>query len=226
MSPVNIVSLAKKRGLDIIGITDHNSTKQCKLVWELGQKLGLVVIPGCEMTSREEVHCLGLFENFDALNEFQKYIDQHLTFIPHNSALFGYQVVVDKDENILEELDNYLGASLDVSIEEIEQKVHELSGIFIPAHIDRPRNSLFSQLGFFPPELNVEALQISKLADEMTVRAKYKIGAEITLVKFSDSHFPDDLGKAYSIFEMEEPSFNELRKALLGLDGRSVRIPE
>lgn len=226
MSPVNIVSLAKKRGLDIIGITDHNSTKQCKLVWELGQKLGLVVIPGCEMTSREEVHCLGLFENFDALNEFQKYIDQHLTFIPHNSALFGYQVVVDKDENILEELDNYLGASLDVSIEEIEQKVHELSGIFIPAHIDRPRNSLFSQLGFFPPELKVEALQISKLADEMTVRAKYKIGAEITLVKFSDSHFPDDLGKAYSIFEMEEPSFNELRKALLGLDGRSVRIPE
>jgi len=226
MSPVNIVSLAKKRGLDIIGITDHNSTKQCKLVWELGQKLGLVVIPGCEMTSREEVHCLGLFKNFDSLNEFQKYIDQHLTFIPHNSALFGYQVVVDKDENILEELDYYLGASLDVSIEEIEQKVHELSGIFIPAHIDRPRNSLFSQLGFFPPELNVEALQISKLADEMTVRAKYKIGAEITLVKFSDSHFPDDLGKAYSIFEMEEPSFNELRKALLGLDGRSVRIPE
>lgn len=226
MSPVNIVSLAKKRGLDIIGITDHNSTKQCKLVWELGQKLGLVVIPGCEMTSREEVHCLGLFENFDALNEFQKYIDQHLTFISHNSALFGYQVVVDKDENILEELDNYLGASLDVSIEEIEQKVHELSGIFIPAHIDRPRNSLFSQLGFFPPELNVEALQISKLADEMTVREKYKIGAEITLVKFSDSHFPDDLGKAYCIFEMEEPSFNELRKALLGLDGRSVRIPE
>lgn len=226
MSPVNIVSLAKKRGLDIIGITDHNSTKQCKLVWELGQKLGLVVIPGCEMTSREEVHCLGLFENFDALNKFQKYIDQHLTFIPHNSALFGYQVVVDKDENILEELDHYLGASLDVSIEEIEQKVHELSGIFIPAHIDRPRNSLFSQLGFFPPELKVEALQISKLADELTVRSKYKIGAEITLVKFSDSHFPDDLGKAYSIFEMEEPSFNELRKALLGLDGRSVRIPE
>ncbi|MDO9040600.1 MAG: PHP domain-containing protein, partial [Bacteroidota bacterium] len=70
MSPARIVSLAKKRGLDIIGITDHNSTKQCELVRELGKRLGLKVIRGCEMTSREEVHCLGFFEDFDAMNEF------------------------------------------------------------------------------------------------------------------------------------------------------------
>ena len=225
MSPANIVSLADKRGLDIIGITDHNSTKQCELVWKLAQKTNLTVIPGCEMTSREEVHCLGLFEDFDALHIFQDYLDRHLSIIPHNATLFGYQVVVDEDENILEELENYLGASLDVSIEEIEQKVHELSGIFIPAHIDRPRNSLFSQLGFFPPELKVDALQISKLADEMNVREKYKISPDITIVKFSDTHFPADLGKAYTLFEMEKPSFNEIRMALAREDGRGVKIP-
>lgn len=225
MSPANIVSLACQRGLDIIGITDHNTTKQCELVWKLAQKTNLTVFPGCEMTSREEVHCLGLFEDFDALRIFQDYLDQHLTIIPHNAALFGYQVLVDEDENILEELDNYLGASLDVSIEEIEQKVHELSGIFIPAHIDRPRNSLFSQLGFFPPELKVDALQISKLADEMNVREKYKINPDITIVKFSDTHFPADLGKTYTLFEMEKPSFNEIRMALARENGRGVKIP-
>jgi hypothetical protein len=178
------------------------------------------------MTSREEVHCLGLFEDFDALRVFQDYLDQHLTIIPHNAALFGYQVLVDEDENILEELDNYLGASLDVSIEEIEQKVHELSGIFIPAHIDRPRNSLFSQLGFFPPELKVDALQISKLAEEKTIREKYKISSDITIVKFSDTHFPADLGKIYTNFEMAEPSFSEIRKALHHEDERKVQIPK
>jgi hypothetical protein len=177
------------------------------------------------MTSREEVHCLGLFEDFNTLNAFQKYIDQHLAIIPNNPALFGYQVVVDENENILEELNNYLGASLDVSVEEVEQKVHELSGIFIPAHIDRPRNSLYSQLGFFPPELKVEALQISKLAEEMAVREKFRIKPEITLVRFSDTHFLDDLGNTYTIFEMEEPTFDEIRKALLGMDGRKVAIP-
>lgn len=225
MSPARIVSLASKRGLDIIGITDHNTTKQCELVWKLGQRFGLTVIPGCEMTSREEVHCLGLFSDFDALREFQHFIDQHLAIIPNDPALLGYQVVVDKDDNIIEILDNYLGASLNVSIEEVEQKVHDLSGIFIPAHIDRPRNSLYSQLGFFPPELKVDALQISKLAKEMAVREKYKIDTEITLVQFSDAHYPDDLGKTFTLFEMEEPSFGELRKALLREDGRNVRIP-
>lgn len=225
MSPAHIVSLASKCGLDIIGITDHNTTKQCELVWKLGQRLGLTVIPGCEMTSREEVHCLGLFSDFDALREFQHFIDQHLAIIPNDPALFGYQVVVDEDDTIIEMLDNYLGASLNVSIEEVEQKAHDLSGIFIPAHIDRPRNSLYSQLGFFPPELKVDALQISKLAKEMAVREKYKIDTEITLVQFSDAHYPDDLGKTYTVFEMNKPSFSELRKALNREDGRSVRIP-
>ena len=226
MSPARIVSLSTKRGLDIIGITDHNSTKQCELVWKLGRRLGLTVIPGCEMTSREEVHCLGFFEDFDALNEFQDFLDLHLTIIPNKPSLFGYQVVVDEFDYILEEQANYLGASLDVSVEEVEQKVHELSGIFIPAHIDRPRNSLYSQLGFFPPELKVEALQISKLADEKSVREKFNINSEFTLVKFSDSHYPEDLGKTYTIFEMKEPSFHELRMALKSEAGRKVIIPQ
>lgn len=224
MSPVNIVSLAKERGLDIIGITDHNSTKQCELVWKLGQQQGLTVIPGCEITSREEVHCLGLFEDFDALRIFQSYLDRHLTFIPNKPVWFGYQLVVDEHDNIQEEIGNYLGSSLNVSIEEIEKKVHELSGIFIPAHIDRPRNSLFSQLGFFPPELQVDALQISKLASEKTVREKYQISPEITLVKFSDAHYPVDLGKTATVFELEEPIFAEIKKALHGREGRKTRI--
>ena len=225
MSPARIVSLALAMGLDIIGITDHNSTKQCKMVWEIGQKSGLKVIPGCEITTREEVHCLSLFEDFDALNEFQKYIDQHLTIIPNNPDLLGYQAVVDEGENILEEIENYLGASLNVSIEEVEKKVHGLSGIFIPAHIDRPRNSLFSQLGFLPPGLKAEALQISKLADEKSARKKYRISQDVTLVKFSDAHYLGDLGRIFTNFEMESPTFPEIRKALLREDGRKCIIP-
>jgi len=225
MSPSNIVTFARNRGLDIIGITDHNITKQCEMVWKLGQSSGLTVIPGCEITSREEVHCLGLFEDFDALRMFQNYLEQHLIVIPNNTELFGYQLVVDEDENILEEIGNYLGASLDMSIEEIEQKVHELSGIFIPAHIDRPRNSLFSQLGFFPPELKVDALQISKNSVEMAIRKEFLIDEKITLVKFSDAHFPDDLGKTFTVFEMESPTFDEIRKALARENGRNCLIP-
>jgi len=225
MSPANIVSLANLRGLSIIGITDHNSTKQCELDLKLAQRTKLTVIPGCEMTTREEVHCLGLFQDLDALQVLQQFLDDHLMILPNNSDLFGHQVLLDENENILEEVPNYLGTSLDVNIEEVEQKVHELGGIFIPAHIDRPRNSLYSQLGFLPPELHVDALQISKLADEALVREKYKIAENIAMVKFSDAHFPADIGKTYTDFVIKEPSFEEIRKALQRIDGRMVKIP-
>ena len=46
MSPANIVSLACQRGLDIIGITDHNTTRQCELVWETGAENKSDSIPG------------------------------------------------------------------------------------------------------------------------------------------------------------------------------------
>ena len=225
MSPVNIVSTAVERGLNIIGITDHNSTQQCKLIWKLGRKAGLTVIPGCEVTSQEEVHCLSLFPDFDALAEFQHFLDRRLMYIPNNPEIFGYQVVVDEDENVAQEFENYLGASVDASIEEIEQKVHELSGIFIPAHVDRPRNSLFSQLGFIPPELKIDALQISKLSEESTLRTKYQIPSEITIVKFSDSHFLEGIGQNYTNFDLEQPTFGEIKAALKNEEGRKTWIP-
>lgn len=224
MSPVNIVTTAVQRGLHIIAITDHNSTQQCHLVWKLGKKAGLTVIPGCEVTTREEVHCLVLFPDFDALAAFQRFLDRSLMYIPNNPALFGYQVVVDEDENIQEEFDNYLGASVDASIEEVEQTTHELSGIFIPAHIDRPRNSLFSQLGFIPPELKIDALQISKLADEGAIREKFRIGPELAMVKFSDAHYLEDLGKTYTSFELEATTLAEIKMALANQDSRKVWI--
>jgi len=226
MSPSRIVTQAKSKGLDIIGITDHNSTRQCQIVWKLGRKAGLTVFPGCETTTQEEVHCLALFPDFDALADFQKFLDRRLMYIPNNPSLFGYQVLVDEDDNIEEEFQSYLGASLDASIEEVEQKVHELSGIFIPAHVDRPRNSIFSQLGFLPPELKVDALQISKMAKEKTVREKYRISPKTTIVKFSDAHYINDLGNVYTIFEMEEPTFSELKLALNQENGRRTFISE
>jgi PHP family Zn ribbon phosphoesterase len=225
MSPVNIVQTAVARGLHIIGITDHNSTRQCKLVWKLGRQAGLTVIPGCEVTTQEEVHCLSLFPDFDALAEFQRFLDRRLTYILNDPEIFGYQVLVDEDDNVEEEFDNYLGAAVDASIEEVEQKTHELSGIFIPAHVDRPRNSLFSQLGFIPPELKIDALQISKLAEEKSIRDKYKISPEISIVKFSDSHFLEGFGKIFTNFELEEPTFAEIRMALKNENDRKVWIP-
>ena len=48
MSPVAIVNTALERGLDIIGITDHNTTRQCAEVVEVGKQKGLTVLCGAK----------------------------------------------------------------------------------------------------------------------------------------------------------------------------------
>ena len=101
MSPRNIIWKAKDKGLDIIGITDHNSTRNVMTCFELGRKNNIFVVGGCEINTREEVHCLAFFPDFDTLELFQKFIDKFLPPIPNNKAIFGYPVAVDAYDNII-----------------------------------------------------------------------------------------------------------------------------
>ena len=61
MTPNNIVGMAKLLGLDVIALTDHNSTLNCQAVIKVGKENGLCVIPGMELTTAEEIHVVCLF---------------------------------------------------------------------------------------------------------------------------------------------------------------------
>ena len=78
--------------------------------------------------------------------------------IPNDPEKFGFQVVVDPEEQIIYEEPKLLISALNQSLEEIAHKVRQLDGIFIPAHIDKPCFSILSQLGFVPPDLRYDAL--------------------------------------------------------------------
>ncbi len=224
MSPDQIISRAKQKGLDIIAITDHNSTRQCAIVRQMAADSGILVLNGCEVNSREEVHALCFFEDDYSRNEFQKFLDHYLPDIPNKPDYFGYQVLVDENNIITEEIHHYLGNGLNVELEMIEQYTHQLNGLFVPAHIDRPINSLFSQLGFLPKELKVDGLQISRHTDEAKVRKLYDIPNEISIIKASDAHYPEDIGSAVTIFNLNKLSFEEVKWALHQKNGRSVKI--
>ena len=224
MSPANIIAKARETGLDIIGITDHNSTRHCKLIRTLAEPEGIFVLMGAEVTTREEVHCLTFFENDDQLSEFQVYLEKHLPHIPNNIERFGYQVVVDKDEQIIDEIEFLLISALDQSIEQVEQKVHSLGGIFIPAHIDRPSYSIISQLGFIPPDLLIDGIEISAKCKVQSVVHLLGTQSERTIIKNSDSHYLENIGRTFSTFEMEHRTFNEIIKALHVIMGRKVII--
>jgi PHP family Zn ribbon phosphoesterase len=224
MTPRNIVQKAKNSQLDIIGITDHNSTRNALLVKKLAEKEGVYVLAGAEVTTREEVHCLAFFEKEEELQQFQKFIDKNITKIPNDEKYFGYQPVIDEDENILEMIPYYLPAALKVGITKIQQQVETLNGIFIPAHIDRSVNGILSQLGFIPPGLKCDALGLSRHSSKKDVEQQYVLQNKNTLIRNSDAHYLEQIGEIYSLFNMNEVSFSEIKMALNQQGSRFVEI--
>lgn len=222
MSPRNIVDIAIQRGMDIIGISDHNSTLQSGLVKQLGEERGLYVLCGVEVTTKEEVHCLCFFSNDNELAIFQQFIEDRFPNIPNNVDYFGYQVVVNEKNEIVNEIDTLLTSAISASIEQVEAKVHQLNGIFIPAHINKSQNSLLSQLGFLPKGLKVDALELSR---HVKVDNFLKTNAYLSnhsFIQSSDAHYPDDIGTVYTELYIKEPTCNEIRMALHKENGRYI----
>jgi 3',5'-nucleoside bisphosphate phosphatase len=220
MSPANIVEAAALRNIKILGIADHNTTKHGPLIKKLAEKKGIFTLCGAEVTTKEETHCLAFFENNEILGVFQQYLEAHLPDIKNNPKYFGHQVVIDEDEMIVEEVEKLLISGLNQSLNQVEKKVHELNGIFIPAHIDRAKYSLISQLGFVPPDINADAFEISKFTTKEEMVKKFPYLKDFSFIRSSDAHYPNQIGSSTTIFEMEEVSFEEIRRALR--EGRVV----
>ena len=222
MSPQAIVDKAIQRGLDIIAITDHNALLQAPLVQSLGKKAGLAVWCGAEVTSKEEAHCLALFDNLESQNQFQNYLDENILQLPNNPDKFGYQVVVDENEEIIQEYPWLLISAIDQSIDQIAEKVHSLEGLFIPAHVNRHTFSLISQLGFIPPDIDADALEISYHITYKSFRDTYPYLNHLPLITSSDAHFLNDIGKVFTKLMLNEPTISEFKLALKGLNGREI----
>jgi 3',5'-nucleoside bisphosphate phosphatase len=224
MSPVNIVTQAAHKGLDIIGITDHNSTRHCSLIARMAEDKGIFVMQGAEITTKEEVHCLAFFENTDALEKFQGFLDANLPEIMNDPKIFGYQVQVDENEIVIYEEKKLLTNAISKSIGEVELFVHSLKGLFIPAHINRQKNSIYSQLGFLPENMKADALEISRVSSPEHFASGHPEINRFSLIRCSDAHYLEDVGAGYTDFNISIPSFQEIRMALQGIDGRKVII--
>ena len=225
MSPRRIIRSARERGLQLIAITDHNSTRNVQVCMECGVDAGLWVIPGCEVNTQEEVHCLCYFPHLEAVAQFQQYLDLQISDIPHDPVRFGYQVVVDADEQIIYEEPRSLFAAINDGIEALEKVVHRLGGFFVPAHIDRQSNGIISQLGFIPRELGYDALELSRrTSPDAFIRSHPELKGK-GFLQSSDAHRPEDIGSVHSRFQMEEAGWNHFRRALLEQRFEAMSLP-
>jgi PHP family Zn ribbon phosphoesterase len=100
MSPKRILASAAKKDIDIIGICDHNSSENSLAVMNAAKKMDVTVLPGMEVTSKEEVHVLALFDEIENALKLQKDVYKNLPG-ENDEKAFGMQVVVNEKEEVL-----------------------------------------------------------------------------------------------------------------------------
>ena len=216
MQATAIVKQARKMGLDMIGICDHNSAENAAAVAKAGLREGLSVVPGMEITSREEAHILGLFETESDLMRMQDLVYENLSG-ENSEESFGPQTIVDEWDRVVGTNRRLLIGATALSVERIVEAIHERSGLAIASHVDRERFSLIGQLGFIPKGLRLDAVEVSRPAS-MTQEYGYPV------VISSDAHFIDDIGKNSTCFMIEDLSLGEIRKALRTESGRKIIV--
>ena len=200
MSPQLILEQAVQKELNLISITDHNTVQHSILACKLSEDTPIRVIPGVELTSREEVHLLAYFPNTEALLKMEKEIDNYLPGKKNNSKVFGNQLYYDLKGEIIGIDDVLRQVALDIGLDNLIDFIHSIEGIAVPAHIDKDRFSLLSQLGFLDQKADYDAVEVSKFKWR---KDKFQLGDTwdgFPVIAGSDSHGAEDIG----LFFMED----------------------
>ena len=214
MLPTAIIDEAEKRGLDCIGICDHNSSENVAAVKRAGERTGVLVLGGMEITTREEVHILSFFGEDDALHRIQELVYRNLPG-ENDETRFGEQLIIDEYDRIVGSCAKLLIGSTNLSVEETVQAIRDNGGIAVASHIDREQFSILGQLGFIPEHLPLHALELSPRADALKKDSFKNLG--YPLVTFSDAHFLTEIGKTSTTVFARELSFSALKTALCNM---------
>jgi PHP family Zn ribbon phosphoesterase len=223
MIPPLIVRHALARGLDLIAITDHNASANAGAVQRAASGTGLTVLSGMELQTMEEVHLLCLFDTQEQVSAWQEAVDARMPPMENVPEIFGEQFVVDETGELLRRETRLLSGSVLMRLEEAVGVVRGLGGLAIPAHVDRPTFSLSASLGFPPPGLLVDALEISPHTTPATACQRLPWLANYRLVQNGDVHHLEDFAGT-TVFALAAPTIEEIRLALDERDARSCTI--
>lgn len=217
MTPNNIVNMSVLKELNIIAVCDHNSTKNCEAVAKAAQMNGLdlLVIPGVEVTTAEEIHTLVYFSGFESMHDFEnEVLQKKRILIKNDKKIFGDQFIMNEfDEKIGEEKHLLINAA-DISIDEISNIVKRYESVAVPAHIDKESNGLIAILGDFPENLKKNPVEIKGFEKIDALRNKYNLSGKI--LSSSDAHYLWDIAEPGNVLHssLEIKSINDFIKVL------------
>ena len=201
MTPANLCGMAALKGLQMIALTDHNTARNVPAAKKCCDAYGLLLIPGMEITTKEEVHLLGYFPTVERAAEFGEMLRSHLPPKKNKPSLFGRQLVMNEEDEVLAEEDALLIGATDLPLSQLVGMIREQEGVPVPAHINRGANGLLVNMGFVPPELKLTAVEVWR-----ALPCAHSPQAGKVVLHSSDAHYLGDILEPEVTIELEECS--------------------
>lgn len=222
MTPGNIAGMAAIKGLGIVALTDHNSTKNCRAFFAAARRHGIVPIAGMELTTAEDVHIVCLFPSLEAAEEFDDEYRSFRILYKNRKDIFGDQLILDEEDNVTGEEENLLLNASTLSIDDAERLAGKYGAAVFPAHIDRDENGIIAALGCVPETPHFHAVEFRGRENIAAYTEKYGLSDKLVLTD-SDAHYLWDISEAENYIELEdEPYSSDLvrRKLIKALSGK------
>lgn len=206
-TPNNIAGMGVLNGLNIMALTDHNTTKNCPAFFAAAKRNGIIPIAGMELTTAEDIHVVCLFEELSQAMSFNELVEQRRVLIKNRTDIFGNQLICDDNDEVIGHEDNLLPNATTISIDESLGLVSRFGGIAYPAHIDRDANGILATLGFFPPEPKFKCVEFHspEKADELI---KLHGIQDKKVIVSSDAHYLWDIKEHKEYFEIDDEPYS------------------
>jgi len=211
MTPNNILNMSMLKEVDILSVTDHNSTKQLRVFEDLQESYDFLFIPGIEVTVLEDFDVLCYFRTFDDAIKFDKYLEPHLdgewdSFTEEN------QIITDIFDTTYETFPTPL-TSTNVSYSELVNEVRKLKGAIVLAHIDRKSKSVLNSYDL--DKIDFDAIEIQKYGRQKFLRNNQYLN-QYKILFNSDSHSLMTISEKEHYIDLEEKTVDSFFKFLLG----------
>lgn len=214
MTPANIVGMAALKGLDVIALTDHNTCRNCAPAMAVAEKHGLLLIPGMELTTMEEVHIVCLFRTIEAALDFDAYVYGRLMKIPNDEKIFGRQEIYGADDRVIGSEPNLLINATDIEFDAAQALVERYGGVMFPAHLDKSTTSLISNLGFIPEGSRFNTAELRDMKNLHRLRAQHPYLNACRIISNSDAHYLEHINEPELTIAAAEKSIDAVIELL------------
>lgn len=215
MTPNNIAGMAALKGLQIVALTDHNSTKNCRAFFAAAKRQGIIPVAGMEMTTAEDIHMVCLFPTLESAEEFDKEYQKYRILYPNRKDIFGDQLILDENDEVIGEEEHLLLNASTLSVPDAVELLKPYGAVVFPAHIDREENGMIASLGCIPKDPHFTCVEFRDNTSIESYVSRYGLENKKVLTD-SDAHYLWDISEAENFLELEdEPYSSTLVRASL-----------